>query len=159
MRFFIAQFAQFIRFIVSFLFACAALTTQVAQAAPADVAVQEPWVRATVAQQKVTGAFMRLTSTADVQLVAVASPLADRVEIHEMKMDGEVMTMRAVPSLPLAAGKPVALAPGGYHLMLFGLRQQIKAGDKVPLTLTVEDAQKQRTTISVDAVAKSSTGH
>lgn len=158
MRFFIAQFAQFVRLTVSFLCACAALTTAV-QAAPVEVTVQEPWVRATVAQQKVTGAFMRLTSTADVQLVAIASPLADRVELHEMKMDGEVMTMRAVPSLSLPAGKPVALAPGGYHLMLFGLRQQLKAGDKVPLTLTVEDAQKQRTTIAVDAVAKSPAGH
>lgn len=151
--------AQVVRLTVSFLCACAALATQVTQAAQVDVTVQEPWVRATVAQQKVTGAFMRLTATTDMQLVAIASPLADRVELHEMKMDGEVMTMRAVPSLALPAGKPVALAPGGYHLMLFGLHQQLKAGDKVPLTLTVEDAQKQRTTIAVDAVAKSPAGH
>lgn len=151
----IIQFARFtVSFAIPFLFAASP-----AQAAQAEVTVQEPWVRATVAQQKVTGAFMRLTSATDAQLVTVASPLAERVELHEMKMDGEVMTMRAVPSLSLPAGKPVALAPGGYHLMLFGLRQQLKAGDKVPLTLTVENAQKQRTTIAVDAVAKSPAGH
>jgi hypothetical protein len=127
--------------------------------AHAEVTVQGPWVRATVAQQKVTGAFMAITSTVDAHVVGITSPVADRAEIHEMKMDNDIMTMRAVPSLPLGAGKTVSLAPGGYHIMLFGLHQQVKAGDSVPLTLLIEDGQKQRTTVEVKAIAKSAAAH
>ncbi len=128
-------------------------------AAHAEVTVQDAWIRITVPQQKVTGAFMKITSTADAHLVGIKSPIAERAEIHEMKMDNDVMTMRAIPSLPLGAGKSVSLAPGGYHIMLFGLHQQVKAGDSVPLTLLIEDGQKQRTTIEVKAIAKSAAAH
>lgn len=127
--------------------------------AHAEVIVTNAWVRPTVAQQKVTGAFMAITSTVDAHVVGITSPVADRVEIHEMKMDNEVMTMRAVPSLPLGAGKTVNLAPGGYHIMLFGLHQQVKAGDSVPLTLMIEDSRKQRTSVKVKAIAKSAAAH
>lgn len=128
-------------------------------AAHAEVTVQDAWIRATVPQQKVTGAFMKITSTADAHIVDIKSPIADRAEIHEMKMDNGVMTMRAVPSLPLGAGKSVSLAPGGYHIMLFGLHQQVKAGESVPLTLLIEDGQKQRTAVEVKAIAKSAAAH
>lgn len=127
--------------------------------AHAEVSVQDAWIRATVPQQKVTGAFMEITSTADAHIIAIKSPIADRAEIHEMKMDNGVMTMRAVPNLPLGAGKSVSLAPGGYHIMLFGLHQQVKAGDSVPLTLLIEDGQKQRTAVEVKAIAKSAAAH
>ena len=127
--------------------------------AHAEVIVTNAWVRPTVAQQKVTGAFMAITSTVDAHVVGITSPVADRVEIHEMKMDNEVMTMRAVPSLPLGAGKTVNLAPGGYHIMLFGLHQQVKAGDSVPLTLMIEDSRKQRTPVDIKAIAKSAAAH
>ena len=128
-------------------------------AAHAEVTVQDAWIRATVPQQKVTGAFMKITSTANVHIVAIKSPIADRAEIHEMKMDSDVMTMRAVPTLPLGAGKSVSLAPGGYHIMLFGLHQQVKAGDSVPLTLIIEDSQKRRTSVEIKAIAKSAAAH
>ena len=125
-------------------------------AAPAwsQVTVAQPWVRATVAQQKATGAFMTLTSAKDVRLVGASSPAAGTVEVHEMKMVDDVMRMRQVPALELPAGKPVALTPGGYHLMLFQLKQPLKDGDKVPLVLEVEDAAKVRSTIKVDAIVK-----
>jgi hypothetical protein len=138
---------------ISILFFIAAFS------AHAEVTVQGPWVRATVAQQKVTGAFMAITSTVDAHVVGITSPVADRVEIHEMKMNSEIMTMRAIPSLPLDAGKTVQLAPGGFHIMLFGLRQQLKAGDSIPLTLMIEDSQKRRTPVNVKAVAKSAAAH
>jgi hypothetical protein len=138
---------------ISILFFIAAFS------AHAEVTVQGPWVRATVAQQKVTGAFMAITSTVDAHVVGITSPVADRVEIHEMKMNNEIMTMRAIPSLPLDAGKTVQLAPGGFHIMLFGLRQQLKAGDSIPLTLMIEDSQKRRTPVNVKAVAKSAAAH
>ena len=138
---------------ISILFFIAAFS------AHAEVTVQGPWVRATVAQQKVTGAFMAITSTVDAHVVGITSPVADRVEIHEMKMNNETMTMRAIPSLPLDAGKTVQLAPGGFHIMLFGLHQQVKAGDSVPLTLMIEDSQKRRSSVDIKAIAKSAAPH
>lgn len=125
-------------------------------AAPAwsQVTVDQPWVRGTVAAQKVTGAFMTLTAAKNSRLVAVSSPVAGAVEVHEMKMVDDVMRMRQIPALELPAGKPVALTPGGYHLMLFQLKQQLKDGDKVPLVLEIEDAAKVRSSIKVEAVVK-----
>jgi periplasmic copper chaperone A len=122
-------------------------------AAPAlaDVAVADAWVRGTVSGQKATGAFMQLTSPAETALVAAASPAAKVVEIHEMKMDGGMMRMRAVDRIPLPAGKPVTLAPGGYHVMLMDLAQPLKEGDSVTVTLTFADKDGRRTTQDVKA--------
>lgn len=120
----------------------------------AQVTVAEPWVRATVAAQKATGAFMTLTSTQGAKLVGVSSPAAGAVEVHEMKMVDDVMRMRQVTALELPAGKPVALSPGGYHLMLLELKQPLKEGATVPLTLEIEDARKVRSKIVVDAPVK-----
>lgn len=120
----------------------------------ADVAVSAAWVRATVPAQKATGAFMQLKSDADARLMSAASPIAGVVEIHEMVMDGQVMKMNAVPGLDLPAGQTVELAPGGYHVMLMDLKQQVKEGDEVPLTLTVENKDGSRATLEVKAVAR-----
>lgn len=112
--------------------------------AQTSVKVEDAWVRGTVAMQKATGAFMRLTPSANARLVAAQSPVAGVVEIHEMAMEGDVMKMRAMPGLDLPAGRTVELKPGGYHVMLLDLKQPLKAGEQVPLTLTFEDAAKQR---------------
>ncbi|MFG6457317.1 copper chaperone PCu(A)C [Roseateles sp. BYS96W] len=129
-------------------------------AAQAQVKVDDPWVRATVAPQKATGAFMQLTSAKAVKVVAAASPVAGMVEIHEMKMDDGVMKMRAVDALPLPAGQAVALKPGSYHVMLMGLKAPIKAGEIVPLTLTVEGEDGKRTAVEIKAEARAGTaGH
>ena len=117
----------------------------------AQVTVDTAWVRATVAQQKATGAFMTLTAARDSKLVAASSPVAGAVEVHEMKMDGDVMRMRQLPALTLPAGRPVTLSPGGYHLMLLELKRPLKDGDKVPLTLEIEDAHQVRSKIVVEA--------
>lgn len=119
-------------------------------ASAADLKVDGAWVRGTVPAQKATGAFMTLTSKQDAALVGAATPLAEKVEVHEMKMQGDVMKMNAIPRLALPAGEPVALKPGGYHIMLFGLRQPLKAGDRLPLELTIEEGGK-RETVKVDA--------
>lgn len=112
--------------------------------APVDVSVTNAWARATVPQQKATGAFMQIKSNADARIVEVKSKVAGTAEIHEMKMDGDVMRMRAVPSLALPAGRAVDLAPGGYHVMLTELKEQLKAGDSIALTMTVETADGKR---------------
>ena len=117
----------------------------------ADLDIKSPWVRGTVAGQKATGAFMELTSASGVAIVGASSPVANVTEIHEMKMDGGVMKMRAIPRLDVAAGKPVSLAPGGYHVMLMDLKQQLKKGDVVPLTLQIENKDKKVETIEIKA--------
>lgn len=121
-------------------------------AAHAQVIVQTPWVRATVPGQSSTGAFMDLTSAAGTTLVGVSSPRADMVGVYRMDMtpDG-IMKMREVERLPLPAGKTVHLAPGGYHIMLMDLRAPLRQGEKIPLTLTIEDAQKKQQIIEVQA--------
>lgn len=119
-----------------------------------SVTVTTPWVRATATQQKATGAFMQLKAAADARLVEVRSATAGVVEIHEMAMEGDMMKMRAVTGLDLPAGKLVELKPGGYHVMLMDLKQPIKAGDAVPLTLVVETRDKKRETIEVSATAQ-----
>ncbi|MDI3515344.1 MAG: periplasmic copper chaperone [Rhodocyclaceae bacterium] len=123
-------------------------------AASAEVTVAEPWVRATVPAQKATGAFMKLTSDADARLVSAASPVAGVVEIHEMLMEKDVMKMSPVQALDLPAGQAVELKPGGYHVMLMDLKAQVKEGDQVPLTLTVENKDGSRQTIELTAPAR-----
>ena len=129
------------------IIACA--LTLVASAAMAKVTVTEPWIRATVAQQPTAGAYMQLHSTANARLVSAQSPVANRVEVHEMSMQDNIMRMRQLESLDLPAGKTVELKPGAYHLMMFGLKQSLKDGDHVPMTLTIEQGGK-RETLSVD---------
>jgi copper(I)-binding protein len=84
----------------------------------------------------------------------VQTPVAKLVQIHEMSMKDDVMKMQQVQSVELPAGKPVSFDPHGYHIMLMNLTGQIKEGDKVPLTLTVEDAKGEKESIQVEAVAK-----
>lgn len=136
------------------LIATTLLASVAAQAQPPVVKVDDPWVRATVAPQKSTGAFMQLTAAKSLKVVSASSPVAAAVEIHEMKMADGVMKMRAVDALPLPAGQAVALKPGSYHVMLMGLKGPIKAGETVPLTLTVEGEDKQRTTVEIKAEAR-----
>lgn len=127
----------------------ASLLALSATAALAQVEVKDPWVRATVQQQKTTGAFMQLTAIQDARLVEIRSPAADTVEIHQMSMANNIMRMRAVPELELPAGKAVDLKPGGYHIMLINLKQQVKDGDLVPVTLVFESNDKKRQTIEL----------
>ena len=120
----------------------------------AQVAIKDPWVRATVPEQKTTGAFMQLTSPTATRLVEARSPAAKNVEIHEMAMADNVMKMRAVSGLDLPAGKTVNLQSGSYHVMLVGLKGQIKAGDSVPITLVFEGKDKKRESVDVKSTAR-----
>jgi hypothetical protein len=122
-----------------------------ANTAFAQTTVKDPWIRGTVDQQKATGMFAQITSVKGGRLVSAASPAAGIVEIHQMAMDGDVMTMRPVAGLDLPAGKMVELKPGGYHVMLMDLKRSLKAGDVVPVTLVVEGADKKRETLEVKA--------
>ena len=104
-------------------------------------------MRGTVAQQKASGAFMQITSAHGGKLLSVSSPVAGVAEVHEMAMEGTTMRMRAVGALELPAGQAVELKPGGYHVMLMDLKQQLKAGDTVPLSLVIEGKDGKRETL------------
>lgn len=120
----------------------------------AQVKVNDQWTRATVPQQASSGAFMTVRSATDGRLVEVRTDIAEHAELHEMKMDGQTMRMQKVDSIALPARKDVALAPGGYHVMLFGLKRQLKDGEAIPLTLVVEDAKGKRTELKVQVPVK-----
>lgn len=132
-----------------------ALTLSVSLPALAQTTVADAWVRGTVAQQKATGMFAKITSTTGGQLVAASSPVAGVVEIHEMAMEGTTMKMRALPKgLALPAGQAVELKPGGYHVMLMDLKQPLKDGELVPVTLTIEGKDGKKETIELKAPVK-----
>lgn len=120
----------------------------------AQTTVKEPWVRSTVAQQMATGAFFSITSADGGKLLSVSSPAASVVEIHEMKMAGSTMKMRAVTALALPAGKVVELKPGGYHVMLMDLRAPLAAGQSIDLILVVEGKDGKQETLTVKAPVK-----
>ena len=110
------------------------------------VDVKDAWARATVPGQKATGAFMKITAKDGAKLVSVTSPVAGVAEVHEMKMDGDVMKMRAVAGgLDLPAGKAVELKPGGYHVMLMDLKAPLQKDSTIPMTLTFKDAKGAET--------------
>ncbi|MGA7177971.1 MAG: copper chaperone PCu(A)C [Thiobacillaceae bacterium] len=108
----------------------------------ANLKVEDAWARATAPGQPVAGAFMKLTSDRNAQLVGASSPVAGMVQVHMMKMQDGVMIMREMKSLPLPKGKTVELAPGGYHIMLMELKQPLTAGKSVPITLNVKTGRK-----------------
>ena len=128
---------------IALLSALAALATAAAQAQAADpaITVKDAWVRTTVPGQMATGAFMKITAKEGTRLVGASTPVAGLAEVHEMKMDGDVMKMRAVPVLELPAGKTVELKPGGYHVILMDLRAALPKDSTVPLTLLFKDAK------------------
>ncbi|MDX9669526.1 MULTISPECIES: copper chaperone PCu(A)C [unclassified Pseudomonas] len=123
----------------------------------AQTKVDDAWVRATVPTQSASGAFMTVTADSDSKLLSVASPVAKDVQIHEMSMKNDVMSMGPVKSVDLPAGKAVKFDPNGYHVMLMGLNGQLKEGESVPLTLTVENAKGEKETVEVKAEVRSLT--
>jgi copper(I)-binding protein len=129
----------------------AALTTVCAASAFAqNVTVTDAWARATVTGQKATGAFMTITAKDNAKLVGVSSPVAGVAEIHEMKMDKDVMKMAALPNgLDLPAGKAVALKPGSYHVMLMDLKAPLVKDSTVPVTLMFQDTKGVKSTVEL----------
>ena len=135
--------------------ACAALAAcgqpaSTGKAGAAPVAVADAVCRPTPAGRQVTGCYLTLTAPVADTLVSVASPVAALAQIHEMRMESNMMMMRELEAgLPLPAGEAVALAPGGNHIMLMGVTEPLKTGDTVPLTLTFATAAPVEVTATV----------
>ena len=132
------------RFIFSSLLAVAA------SSAYAQVSIDQAWARATVPGQPVGAVYMAINSSAEVTLVQAETDAAKDVQIHTMHHHDGVMKMREQGQIHIMPGKPVALAPGGMHLMLIGLKTPLKAGESVDIKLTFKDAKGEisHTTIS-----------
>jgi copper(I)-binding protein len=137
-------------YVRSTVIAVVVLILQVGVSHAQEVSVKDAWIRGTVQGQNATGAFMELTGKSNARLVGGSSPVAKVVEVHNMKVENGVMKMFPVEGVELPAGKPVKLAPGGYHVMLMDLQKPLNAGDKVPLKLTFELANKKRETVDLN---------
>jgi len=114
--------------------------------------IGHPWARPTLPGQGAGGAYLSVHnggSTPD-RLLGGSMPVAAGVEVHEMRMEGDVMRMRELPGLEIPAGKTVTLAPAGLHLMLTGLKAPLKLGDKLPLKLRFEKAGEIEVTVNVE---------
>ena len=131
-----------------------ASTTLAQKIDPAVPAITEAWARSTVPGATVSGAYMHIKSPRPLKLVKAESPVAGLVELHNMTMKDGLMEMKAMDSVDIPASKLIELKPGGVHVMLMMVKQPIKPGDKVPLILTFEGADKKPVVMKVDAVAK-----
>jgi copper(I)-binding protein len=132
------------------LIAAALMHVFVVSAFAQNVTVTDAWARATVPGQKATGAFMKITAKDNTKLVGVSSPVAGVAEVHEMKMEKDVMKMAALPNgLDLPAGKAVELKPGSYHVMLMDLKAPLAKDTTVPLTLTLQDAKGVKSSVEL----------
>jgi copper(I)-binding protein len=124
-----------------------------------DITIEHPYARATGPGMSIGGAYLTLANQGkDDRLLSASAPVAADVQLHLMKMEGDVMRMRQVDGIDLPAGKPVVLAPGGLHVMLIGLKAPLKEGDRFPLTLKFEHAGETVVTVNVEGTAANHSG-
>jgi periplasmic copper chaperone A len=137
------------------LLAFTLLSAVATRAEATPISVTQVWSRAAMAGR--TGVVYLTITAAGVpdQLLSVSSPVAPKAELHESLETNGVMEMRAVSSLDVEPGKPVALRPGGYHIMLVGLKHALKEGDSFPLTLHFAKAGDITVTASVQKAGAS----
>ncbi|HKT19627.1 MAG TPA: copper chaperone PCu(A)C [Stellaceae bacterium] len=137
---------------IAALAAALLLPTLAAQADESGIRVDEVWARATPSTAKTGVIYLSITNTGSTPdtLVSASTPVAAQAELHETSMTNGVMQMRSVQALSIAPGKTVLLQPEGYHLMLMGLKRQLKEGEHVPLTLVFAHAGKRDVTASVE---------
>lgn len=145
-----------LRTIMTFVAASAFSAIAIAQEYKVNgLVIEKPYARETVPNQPAGGAFVTIENRgqADDKLIGASSPAAKKVELHTMAMDNNVMKMREVPNIELKAGSRLEMKPGqGYHLMLMGLQQPLKAGEKFPMTLVFEKAGKTEISVSVQSM-------
>jgi copper(I)-binding protein len=126
-----------------------------------SVAVSDAWARATTSTARVGGVFLTMkASGGEDRVVSAASPVAEKIELHETIRDGAVMRMREVPRLMVSADAPTVLKPGSYHIMLIGLKRPLNRGESFPLTISFEKAPAVTVQVTVQAAgASAASGH
>jgi periplasmic copper chaperone A len=117
-----------------------------------ELRIGHPYARSTAPGQPAGGAYLSISNAgaAGDKLVSATADVAKSVELHEMKMEGDVMRMREVSAVDVPAGKAVELKPGGLHIMLMGLKAPLKEGEKFPLKLKFEKAGEVTVTVNVE---------
>jgi len=119
-----------------------------------DIQVEDVWIRATVPEQESASADMTITSKQNAMLIGMSTPACRTVEMHSMTIQNSMMKMREVKTIDLPAGKRVELGAIGYHLMLVGLKAPLKAGEVIPLALTIKLASERTVKVEAKAVVK-----
>jgi copper(I)-binding protein len=139
-----------IRFLA--IFAASLVFAGAAMAQTSQLQVTNAWARATPGKAENGVAYLTIQSPTADKLVAAATPVAKKAELHTMSMSGMVMKMRHIDAVDIPAGKPVTLKPGGVHVMLLGLQQPLKEGQSFPLTLKFEKGGERTVTVAVEKV-------
>jgi len=137
------------------LFAVLGASAHAQEIKAGDLVITQPWSRATPGGAKIAGGFLTIENkgAAPDRLIGGSGDFAGKVEIHEMAMNNGVMTMRPLDKgLVIEPGKTVKLAPGGYHLMMTDLKNPLKQGEKLPVTLQFEKAGKVAVTLDVEGI-------
>ena len=118
------------------------------------VTLTHPWARATPPGAKVGAAYFLIEASkaGGDTLIAAKADVAGRVELHTHLHEGGVMKMRQVPNVPVAAGGKVTFQPSGYHVMLIDLKQPLKEGDLLPITLVFEKAGEIKVEATVEPI-------
>jgi copper(I)-binding protein len=143
---------MFVRFLAGIALVLAAVALHAHEYKLGAIAIGHPHARFTVAGQTAGGGFMKLVNNgAADRLLSASAPVCDRVEMHTMRMEGDVMRMRQLETIELPASKTVELKPGGLHLMLVGLKAPLKAGERFPLTLRFEKAGEVTVEVAIEA--------
>lgn len=136
------------------IFLSSASTTAWAQSTQ-PVQVTGAWARAMLAGQQASAVYMRISAKTATRLVDVSSPMVGVAEVHDMKMEGDVMKMRLIENLEIPAGKTVELKVGGTHLMLMDLKKPLAAGSQLPLTLHFKDARGVQSRMEISVPVRS----
>ena len=124
------------------------------------VQIADAVCRPTPVGRQATGCYLTLPAPQDDRLVSVASPVAGRIEIHESRMESNMMMMRELKEgMPLPAGQKVELKPGGNHIMLLSVTEPLRTGDTVPLVVPFASAPPAEITATVDQPALTDAGH
>jgi len=123
------------------------------------ISIKDGWVRPSHPGQDVGAAYMTLTSMQDITLVRVESDVSDSIEIHSMTMQNGVMKMRMLDNLPLIAGKPYKLEPGGFHFMLFDLKKALTVGESVNFVLYFKAKNKTEFKQNIKVLVRAETEH
>lgn len=116
------------------------------------------WVRPALAEQDATGGYLTIQSSEKLALVGVSTPVAEVAEVHEMRMDGDVMRMRMLERLDIEPGKALELKPGSNHLMLMALKGAVEAGQQVDLNLLFEKPDGTKIDMPVKATVRGPAG-
>jgi copper(I)-binding protein len=142
-----------------FAFTAILAVTTAALAQTNQLEVSNAWARATPAKAENGAAYVTILSPTPDRLLSASSPVAKKAELHTMEMAGMVMKMRPSGGLDIPAGQPVALKPGGEHIMLIGLQQPLHEGQSFTLTLNFEKAGVRTVSVAVEKAGAMSGMH